>query len=220
MEQAVRRLVDELRQQSNVLGIAVFGSAARGDGRPDSDIDVYVLVRDGSWRDVEERDGRNFEFVYSSPEASRAFAERRPDDYVTMWDDARILFDRDGDLEKLREHAKNLRKRGKVVPDERTVMHRHFDAEDQLKAVRSLRNSDPATAALVLHRLLEGLGQLYFDLRGEWTPAPKERLRRIRELEPELSAALDTFYATCAFDKKIAAAEDVVNRVLGSSKRT
>jgi tRNA nucleotidyltransferase (CCA-adding enzyme) len=59
VDQEIRHLVDELARRPEVLGLALFGSVARGDARPDSDVDVFVLVKEGMWRDVEERGQRH-----------------------------------------------------------------------------------------------------------------------------------------------------------------
>lgn len=86
IRRAVDRLVDEL---DDVLGVLVFGSVARGEADRQSDIDVWVLVREDRMRnqqraqqvatDVgEERfDGDRYEFqiVVESPESVPAYTE-------------------------------------------------------------------------------------------------------------------------------------------------
>lgn len=49
-EQAVRRFLDGLADQYDIVGAIVYGSRARGRHRPDSDADVAVLLR-GERRD-------------------------------------------------------------------------------------------------------------------------------------------------------------------------
>ncbi len=50
--QAVDTLVQSLRQKypDRIREIMLFGSKARGDSRPDSDIDLLILVDDDHWR--------------------------------------------------------------------------------------------------------------------------------------------------------------------------
>jgi predicted nucleotidyltransferase len=50
--QAVEAFVTELHQQypDRVQDVILFGSKARGDSHPDSDIDILVLVDDDDWR--------------------------------------------------------------------------------------------------------------------------------------------------------------------------
>jgi Nucleotidyltransferase domain len=220
VDQEIQHLVDELARRPDVLGAALFGSVARGDARPDSDVDVLVLVQEGFWRDVEERGHRHFEFVFSSPESTQAFGERRPDEYVKMWQEAQILLDKKGRIAQLRRAAEDLRVRGKALPDRRSIRHSRFDAEDQLRGVRSLRATDLPAAALVLHRHVEALTELFFDLAQEWTPPPKERLKRIRELNPAVAEAFDRFYGLADVDEQMQAAEQVVWKLFKTIDRT
>ncbi len=51
-QQAVRELVAAIRAAfpHHVLHVAVFGSKARGEARPDSDLDVLLIVAQDTWR--------------------------------------------------------------------------------------------------------------------------------------------------------------------------
>jgi predicted nucleotidyltransferase len=51
IERAARILVDEARSPARVV---LFGSHARGDARPDSDLDFLVIERDGDGGSFEE----------------------------------------------------------------------------------------------------------------------------------------------------------------------
>ena len=214
----ISELVEELGEREDVRGVALFGSRARGSARPDSDVDLYVLVEEGFWRDVGTRDGTNVEFVYSSADESREYWRARPEAFVKMWDEAQILIDKDGTLEELRREARDLAERGKAPLDQRAIGHRRFHAEDQLRAIRALRRSDAATASLVLHRLVEALSGFFFDLRREWTPAPKERLREMRKHDAAIARAFDSVYAAGGFEAQVAAAEALVTLLFKDSK--
>lgn len=48
--QSVEKAVDSLRAWSDVLGVMLFGSVARGDDNPHSDVDLIVLVEEGADR--------------------------------------------------------------------------------------------------------------------------------------------------------------------------
>jgi predicted nucleotidyltransferase len=50
--QAVEAFVTELRQRypDRIQDVILFGSKARGDSHPDSDIDILILVDDDDWR--------------------------------------------------------------------------------------------------------------------------------------------------------------------------
>src|ERR687898_2023470 len=67
-ERALAAYIDSVRGAPDVLAVVVVGSVARGDERPDSDVDVYLVVR-------EER------FAAASADNRLAWVERRDLDY-------------------------------------------------------------------------------------------------------------------------------------------
>ena len=54
----------------------------------------------------------------------------------------------------------------------------------------------------------------------EWTPPPKERLKRIRELNPAVAEAFDHFYGLADLDEQMQAAEQVVLKLFKMIDRT
>jgi predicted nucleotidyltransferase len=50
--QAVDAFIKALQRQypERIQGVILFGSKARGDSHPDSDIDILILVDDDDWR--------------------------------------------------------------------------------------------------------------------------------------------------------------------------
>jgi hypothetical protein len=72
----------------------------------------------------------------------------------------------------------------------------------------------------VLHRHVEALTALFFELAQEWTPPPKQRLTRIRELNPAVAEAFDHFCASADLDEQMQAAEQVVPRLFEMVERT
>jgi predicted nucleotidyltransferase len=49
---AYRRVLNE-RFSGQVEELIIYGSKARGDATPDSDMDVRILIRDGDWLEKE-----------------------------------------------------------------------------------------------------------------------------------------------------------------------
>jgi predicted nucleotidyltransferase len=54
---ALETFVDRLKEREgdNLLKIILFGSVARGDSRPFSDIDVFVLIKNGVKDEIKDR---------------------------------------------------------------------------------------------------------------------------------------------------------------------
>jgi predicted nucleotidyltransferase len=70
MNTITQQYIGELQQNPQVLGIILFGSWARGNNRPDSDIDLLVIVKDGFKRTVEYREGQTFEITYTTEQGA------------------------------------------------------------------------------------------------------------------------------------------------------
>src|SRR3954471_5636554 len=80
MNEAIQRFVDELAADPTVRGVILFGSHARGNARPGSDVDLVILVeRDQFEMGFAERDGHKFELVRWSEAVAIRYAEDNRD---------------------------------------------------------------------------------------------------------------------------------------------
>src|SRR5688572_4604334 len=82
MNTNAQQYIDELQRDPHVLGIILFGSWARGSNRPDSDVDLLVIVQHGFKRMVEYRDGQAFEMIYTTGQAALEYWQSNPDEAV------------------------------------------------------------------------------------------------------------------------------------------
>jgi len=172
----------------------MFGSWARGNNRPDSDVDLVVILTEGYRRTIEHRNGQPFEIIYTTEKGAFDYWESHKDDAAGLWAVAKILFDKDGTVERLKTEIKEVLDAGKKAIDEYQLGQFRFDAEDQLKYVESILASDPTTANLILTNKIFALTELFFDIRQIWTPAPKQRLIEIKKISPEFYSLLKEFY--------------------------
>lgn len=213
MTEGVRAFIDDLAARPETLGVAIFGSYARGDARPDADIDVFVLVTDGVWRDVESRDGLTFELLFASEREARDFYAQNPDDCVSTWGEAHIVSDRSGRMDALREYAALLVGTGRKKATAGDVLHRKYEAGDKLRAARLLATEDYPTAYMALHDLAARIIETHFAKEGAWSPPPKQRLTSLRRGWPDLGALFDEFYSQTSWDEKTATLEKIMTRV-------
>lgn len=194
MNEITLKFVDELKARNDVVGVILFGSWARGNNRPTSDVDLLVVLSEGYRRTVEYRDGQAFEIIYTTANLAFAFWEDNKNDCANLWSVAKIVFDKDGSTQNLKEKAELMIKLGKKPIDEYQLDQFQFSAEDEIRAAETMIESDPVTGNLVLSKTVLSLTELFFDIRQEWTPAPKQRITKINEIKPELYSTLEKFY--------------------------
>src|SRR5690242_6135832 len=125
--------IEDLKQKPNVLGVILFGSWARGNNRPNSDVDLVVILNEGFKRTVEYRNAQAFEIIYTTAQSALEFWETHLDDTAGLWEVAQILVDKDGTVQELQKKATQLLKAGKQPYESDQVRQFRFDAEDQLR---------------------------------------------------------------------------------------
>ena len=106
MNEVIQRFIDELAADPAVRGIVLIGSHARGNARPDSDVDLVVFgERDQFEMGFAERDGQKFELLRWSEAVAIRYAMDNRDNIADAWQVAEILYDPDGAAARVREHA-------------------------------------------------------------------------------------------------------------------
>lgn len=110
-EETVERFTESESARAEVLGVVVVGSVARGDERPDSDVDVYLVVTDEAYAAAGRtgriayvsHDGVTYDHGYvdvklTSPGYLTAAVERADDPTRASFLGARVRLDRIGGL--------------------------------------------------------------------------------------------------------------------------
>jgi len=213
ISKATETFLEELKKKPSVVGVILFGSWARGNNRPESDVDLVVILQEGYQRAVETHDGQPFEIIYTTAKAALAYWESHKDDAAGLWSVAKILFDRDGTVEQLRAEVQRVLLDGKSEINAAQLEQLRFDAADQIRHARSIAAEDPTTSNFILTNKVFALTGTFFDIRQEWTPPPKQRLAVIRGVSPDLYALLCDFYQEPELQEKIGIAERMLSLV-------
>src|SRR5215471_14244577 len=213
MTGAVQPFIDTLAARADVRAVILFGSWARGDHRPDSDVDLVVILTKGYRRAIEDHDGMLFEIVYVTEEVALKFWLSNLDDGHGVWEVAKVLVDEDGCAQRLRERTMAALAKGKPRIDDIQRSQLQFDAEDHINYAERAAHDDPATAELVLGNQVFSLAETFFNLRRMWIPGPKQRLALIRKSDPAIAARFEAFYGTSGPTDRIAAARALVNAI-------
>jgi predicted nucleotidyltransferase len=210
MNEATQKFLEQLKQRADVIGIIMFGSWARGNNRPDSDVDLVVILTEGYQRTVEQRDGQDFEIIYTTEKGAFEYWKGHRDDAAGLWAVAKILYDKDGIIEDLKDKIQKILKEGKKPVDIYQLEQFRFDINDSLKYVEHIIEIDPTTANLLLTNKVFAITELFFDIRRKWVPAPKQRLSQIKEISTELHALLVEFYGDKNLRERLEIARKIV----------
>jgi hypothetical protein len=113
-EEAIAAFTESQLARPEALGVVVVGSVARGDERPDSDVDVYLVVTDEAYVAAADSgrvayvttsgvayEGGYLDVKLASPGYLRAALDHGDDPTRASFDGGRVTLDRLGDLEQL-----------------------------------------------------------------------------------------------------------------------
>jgi predicted nucleotidyltransferase len=210
MDKATGNFLEYLKQRTDVLGVIMFGSYARGNERPDSDVDLLIILTEGYRRTVEHREGQAFEIIYTTAKGALGYWKNHLDDAAGLWAVAKVLYDKDGTIEHMENKIRKVLDKGKKSIEEHQLGQFRFDAEDTLSYVGNILDADPISANLILANKIFILTELFFDIRQLWIPAPKQRMAEIKGISPDFYAALAEFYSDKNLKERLAAAKSIL----------
>lgn len=194
-QQALDAVLQELKQDSTVVACLCFGSFARGDYRPGSDIDLLCLTR-APWRERRVRlvGGVTVELFYNPPiqldrELREAAITRNPAT-VLLLQESRVLWDGEGISAPLLALADEVHRQGPDPLSAFQILMLRYRLTDLLQDWLDLAG-EPGPQRLVEAELLQGMSEAFFDLRRQWRPKTKYRLHEMARLEPETAYHLE-----------------------------
>jgi hypothetical protein len=113
-EQTIAAFTDHHAALPDTVGVVLVGSVARGDERPDSDVDVYLVITDDAYAAAGRAgaiayvshigvayEGGYVDVKLASPSYLRAAVEAGDDPTRASFDRAQVRFDRSGELPEL-----------------------------------------------------------------------------------------------------------------------
>lgn len=213
---AAYQRIAALAEHERYLGAFIFGSVARGDDTLSSDFDVKVVVdQDNDCWNVNHPfiDGVKLDISFTSLAQLRASTEheiaRR--ERIPMLAESTIVFDKTGELGRLKRQALQARRKPFTGDDHQWAQFLVYHANN--KAERFL-DDDPLSALLVMHVSLDELLQIHYQINERWTVSSKRLLQDLRGWDQELARLLEQFVATCEAQAKFSLWTAIVDWVL------
>ncbi len=198
-------LIDELTRAHRVHTIILYGSRARGDATPASDLDV------AGFADVERtsRDARLWRGLYLDGFVHPTERAVTPDaELLGFLHGHRVLLDERGLAAPLIDALGALERRGPTPLTDDDAQMRRVWARKMLPRI----GRGDVEAHYRQHWLLSSLLEDHFALRGVWYRGPKLAFAELAAREPAL---FDAFARALAPGAPLAAVEALVERVVG-----
>ncbi|MES5955536.1 nucleotidyltransferase domain-containing protein [Bacillus fungorum] len=157
----VQTIVAEIFFIDKVTGCLLIGSVARGDAYPDSDLDLYILLEDGQKKKFhsETREDILVEYKYADVNQILVNFNNNPMELYSFLE-GKILFDKSGELEKLKEIATYEFENYRVSSDKVKGIS-HWLHSSLIKIQSALKAHDELKASYIVHTstwtLLEGI---------------------------------------------------------------
>ena len=199
LESALRATTDKLLSEfgDDLLGILLGGSMAYGTPMPNSDLDLYVLIR-SSWRQRRNElvEGVEVEMLVNPVEQIHRELLARQPATVEMFARGRAVHDPSGVIREQMQLARQMAAEPRDHPGQSELYFLRYRPSDLLKDVEDLLDVDPHGAELLtglaVHRIIEA----HWHLQGRSAPKPKHALQALRDDAPDVARlaelALDT----------------------------
>jgi hypothetical protein len=176
---------------ADLLGVLLVGSHAYGIPRPQSDIDLFAIIRP-SWRQRRTLFMEGVEVEIFLNPIQQVRAELHDTDRsatIGMFAQGRILFDPTGLVKQLVQEAQDIwqQPRPPVTPGSSLHFSLRYSCVDLLKDAQDLLTVDENAAEWVMFATLQSALNAYYHIQRRWSVKPKYQLSDLEQHAPDLA---------------------------------
>jgi predicted nucleotidyltransferase len=227
MKKLIRRICDNIIKQykpnKNVLGILLFGSAARNKFDQYSDVDIYILLNKKSEfsRINFIKNGFRVDIILNTIKEARQYLKedknslRRITSHMIAYGE--ILFQRGKNLKRIQTIAKNNLKLTTKYKKGEVLMHKYSIDDFWGEVQRDIKNHDYLAFGLDSHLLISNIIELFLKLNGEFLKQPNEMMRVLKKLDRKFSDKIENFYKASNIQNKKKILSDLVEYIYKKS---
>lgn len=204
MKTLIKKICDDVikkyKQDKNVLGIMLFGSAARNKFDEYSDIDIYVLLKKKG-----EYSRYNFiknkyriDIILDTLKEAKLYLKedkfnvKRPTSHMLAY--GKILYQTKNNLKIIQNNAKNNLKLKTKYDKNEILMHKYSIDDFWGEVQRDIKNKDYLAFGLDSQLLLNNIIELFLKLRGVFFRQPNEMKKFLEKLDKNFTHDVEKFH--------------------------
>jgi predicted nucleotidyltransferase len=200
IQNIIKKIIDEYKQDKNVLGIMLFGSVARNKFDEYSDVDIYVLLKNKKRfsRKNFESNGLRVDIILDTLKEAKNYLKEDKNNVRRntshMLAHGKILFQRTKDLEKIQRAAENnLGLKTKYRKDE-ILMHKYSIDDFWGEVQRDIKNKDYLAFGLDSQLLMNNILELFLKINKTFFRQPNEMMKILKKIDAKFAKAITNFY--------------------------
>jgi len=193
-------VVEQYKQDKNVLGILLFGSVARRKSDQYSDVDIFILLRKKGKisRSNFVANGLCVDVIFNFLKEAKTYLERDKGGVrrITshMLAHGEVLFERGKMLKKMQRTAQENLMLKTVYRAEEVLMHKYSIDDFWGEVQRDLKKRDFLAFGMDSQLLVGNILELFLKLHGEFLRQPNEMGNLLEKADKRFFNLLEDFY--------------------------
>lgn len=182
--------IKDITRNDNNKSIYLVGSAKNMDLYDENiainDIDIFVISnqKENQIRDIKKIEGIEFDINYFSKEYVNYLIENKIYFFISEMKDAKIIYDKDSDGEKIIKRCSDVYKEGPNNKEESYINKIHI--YDNMLRLKDKHEFEKWEYEFLTNLYLKDIISEYFTIKNKWIPKDKKLFKFLREEEPEI----------------------------------
>jgi predicted nucleotidyltransferase len=213
---ALAAVHDEMLAREDVIALLCYGSAPRGEARPNSDLDVCALTHGTEqWKRSCMVNGVEVQLQVGPLQYWRGDIKKGNAAIIEAFATGELLFDRTGEATAFKRHAEELFRRGPRELSPQLIEQWRYAITNMVRDLEDMSEDSLEARVLAGFVVLEALrfwcaAQLFWPNRK-----PPVMLRHLQGRDSSLAAKIESFYASFSSAHAIAFTDSVLELVGG-----
>lgn len=212
---AIEKIVTDLKERKDLLGIILYGSLVEKEPRPDSDIDMLAIVSSPGWS------LKNFEvngigvelFIFDVTKVLCELCEGVSCYTVRNIGAGKIYYYSDSIILKIKEMGNELYKKGPPLPDELSCFFIRLMYENAISEVKR-KCKNPTETLYLLNWIFYMAIINYYQFRCRWFPKWTYLFEDLKEKDRFLYEKARFYFKEKDLDKKYELVKEIVAHTL------